>query len=136
MTSGNDIKLFVLALVVFLLLDSVWLVRIAPKLYKQYIGHLMAKKPNLQAAGLFYVLYIIGLLVFVLVPAINANSIEHALGYGALFGFFTYATFDLTSQAVFKKWPWAITGIDLFWGSFVTMTTSTVVFALYSQFFK
>ena len=136
MTSGSDIKLFVLALVIFLAFDSIWLVKIAPKLYKQYIGHLMAKKPNLQAAGLFYVLYIVGLLIFVLVPAIDANSISRALGYGALFGFFTYATFDLTSQAVFKKWPWAITGIDLLWGSFVTMTTSTTVFALYSHFIK
>jgi len=64
------------------------------------------------------------------------GSINHAIGYGALFGFFTYATFDLTSQAVFKNWPWAITGIDLLWGSFVTMTSSTVVYALYSHLIK
>ena len=136
MTSGKVIELFVLGLLVFLAFDSVWLVKIAPKLYKQYIGHLMAKRPNLQAAGLFYGLYIVGLLVFVLVPAINMGSINHAIGYGALFGFFTYATFDLTSQAVFKNWPWAITGIDLLWGSFVTMTSSTVVYALYSHLIK
>lgn len=114
------IKLFGLTMASFIGLDSVWLAKIAPNLYKQQIGHLMATKPNLAAAALFYILYVTGLVVFVIKPAIVKESIMHALTYGALFGLVAYATFDLTSMAVLKDWPIKITVIDLMWGSILT----------------
>lgn len=80
----------------------------------------MADKPNLGAAGLFYLIYITGLVVFVVQPAVQKESIMYAASRGALFGLVAYATFDLTSLAVLKNWPVKITVIDLIWGSVLT----------------
>ncbi len=114
------IKLYVLSFLCFLGLDSLWLTKVSPKLYKEQIGHLMADKPNLGAAGLFYLIYITGLVVFVVQPAVQKESIMYAASRGALFGLVAYATFDLTSLAVLKNWPVKITVIDLIWGSVLT----------------
>jgi len=80
----------------------------------------MADKPNLPAAGLFYMIYIVGLVVFVVQPAVQKESIMFAATRGALFGLVAYATFDLTSLAVLKDWPVKITVIDLIWGTLLT----------------
>lgn len=114
------LKLYGIAFLSLLGLDSLWLAKIAPKLYKDNIGHLMADKPNLFAAGLFYLIYIAGAVYFVIYPAFNDRSVSQALVRGAILGFVSYATFDLTSQAVFKNWPAKITVIDLLWGTFLT----------------
>lgn len=118
----------------FLAIDAVWLVKISPKLYKDNIGHLMADKPNLGAAGLFYAIFIVGLLAFVIVPALNKQSLAHAAGFGALFGLVAYATFDLTSQAVFKDWPTKITLIDLAWGAFLCATVSSLAYLIADKY--
>lgn len=115
-------KLFGIAFVSLLGVDSLWLTKIAPKLYKDNIGHLMAEKPNLSAAGLFYVIYIIGLVYFVIYPAHLDAAPMRAFYRGAIFGLVAYATFDLTGQAVFKNWPTKITIIDLLWGTVLTAT--------------
>lgn len=120
------LKLFGLSFASLIALDALWLVKIAPTLYKSQIGHLMAEKPNLGAAGLFYIVYIIGLVVFVVQPAVDQKSITYALTRGALFGFVAYATFDLTSLAVLKNWPVKITIIDLIWGSLLTAGVCTL----------
>jgi len=114
------LKLFALTFVAFIGIDFLWLTKVAPNLYKEQIGHLMAAKPNLGAAGTFYVLYIIGLVVFIVQPAVSKESIAFAATRGALFGLVAYATFDLTSMAVLKDWPLKITVIDLIWGSVLT----------------
>ncbi len=134
MSLSHTIITYFITLVVFLALDSLWLVKVAPKVYQKYIGHLMAKKPNLLAAIIFYAAFVVGILVFVLIPSINEGSLARALGYGALFGLFTYATFDLTSQAVFKKWPTAITVIDMLWGVILTTATCAVSYYLVNLF--
>ncbi len=90
----------------------------------------MAQKPNLAAAGLFYVVYIIGVVIFVVQPAVEQKSVMYALTRGALFGFVAYATFDLTSLAVLKDWPLKITIIDLIWGSTLTAGVSTIATAI------
>lgn len=120
------IKLYALSMVSIIGLDSLWLTKISPKLYKEQIGHLMADKPNLPAAGLFYIIYILGLVVFVVQPAVDKGSVLYAATRGALFGLVAYATFDLTSLAVLKNWPLKITLIDLTWGAVLTSGVCTL----------
>jgi len=122
------LKLYITAALTFLALDSVWLGVIAPKFYQKYIGHVMAEKANFVAAGLFYALFIAGLVFFVLQPAVREGSWSMALARGALFGLVTYGTYDLTSQAVVKNWPWLVTGVDLLWGTFITAAVSVTAF--------
>lgn len=127
------IVLYFITLFALLIVDLIWLGKIAPKLYRKYIGHLMADKPNKPAALIFYTTFIVGLLIFVLVPAVNAESWSRALGFGALYGFFTYATFDITAQAVLKKWPTAITVIDLIWGSFLSAMVCLLSYTVFQS---
>lgn len=112
---------------VFLLIDVAWLALIAPKLYKANIGHLMADKPSLPAAGVFYLLYIAALLFFVIDPALVKGSAWQAVWTGAFLGLVMYATYDLTNLATLKDWPLKITAIDLAWGTFITAATSGIV---------
>lgn len=128
------IKIYATALVTFLTLDSVWLGLVAPKFYKKNIGFIMAENPNFFAAALFYLVFIGGLVIFVLQPALNSGSWHTALLKGAFFGLVTYATFDLTNQAVIKNWPWLVTGVDLLWGSFITGLVSVVVYLILQKF--
>lgn len=121
---------YFLTLIIFIVIDSAWLGLVAPKLYKSQIGHLMASNVNWLAALLFYLLYIAALLVFVINPAVTANSWQHALKFGAFLGLAMYATYDLTNLATLKDWPVTITAIDLIWGTFITSATcvlSTIV---------
>jgi len=115
----------VLTLGIFTLVDLVWLVKVAPKLYRKYIGHLMSEKVNMIGAGLFYLIFIIGLVFFVVGPQVN-NPLQAFLS-GAMFGLVTYATYDLTNLATLKAWPVTITVIDLIWGTLVTAVTSGLV---------
>lgn len=94
----------------------------------------MAKKPNLPAAGLFYAIYIVGLVVFIVQPAVQKESIMYAASRGALFGLVAYATFDLTSLAVLKDWPIKITVIDLIWGSVLTASVCALATFLALRF--
>ncbi len=128
------VYIYILAAAVFTVIDFVWLTKVAPKLYKDNIGHLMADRPNVAAAVAFYAIFLIGLLVFVIAPALTKQSIGYAVGYGALFGLVTYATFDLTSQAVFRDWPTKITLIDMTWGVILCTAVSAVTYYLATKF--
>lgn len=120
------LKLYGLSFVSLVGIDFLWLTKVAPNLYKSNIGHLMADNPNLLSASLFYLIYIVGLVVFVIHPAFEKSSISSALMHGALFGLVAYSTFDLTSMAVFKNWPAKITVIDLLWGTILTAGVCTL----------
>lgn len=120
------IKHYLVALVVFTLIDLVWLLLISRKLYQEKIGHLMAEKVNLPAAAIFYLLFIAAMVFFVISPAVDKSSIWFALGAGAFFGLVTYATYDLTNLATLRGWPVSMTIIDLIWGTFITSTTSAL----------
>ncbi len=124
---------YLVAAVVFIVIDSVWLGIIANKLYKSQIGHLLADKPNLIAAGVFYALFIVGIVVFVLNPAISSSSWKLALGLGALFGLITYATYDLTNLSTLKDFPLKITIIDLIWGTVLTASVSLVSYLIITK---
>lgn len=129
------VKLYFLSFGSLLVLDSLWLVKVAPKFYKSNIGHLMAENPNLFAAGLFYAIYIVGLVVFVVQPAVSDKSLVFAASRGALFGLVAYSTFDLTANAVFKNWPTQVTVIDMLWGTVLTAGVSTLATWLFLKFF-
>jgi uncharacterized membrane protein len=106
------IKLYLIALPVFLAIDMIWLGFIAKSFYAQQIGFLIKPNINWAAAILFYLLFIVGLVIFVISPAIEKGSWVYALFSGALFGFITYATYDLTNLATLKDWPLLVTVVD------------------------
>lgn len=112
-----NIRTYLITLVVFFIIDIVWLSVIAKDLYKKELGHLMADKANLFAALIFYLIFIVGLVYFAIQPGLDQKSFIKALTNGLLFGFFTYATYDLTNLATLKEWPLKITIIDLIWGT-------------------
>lgn len=127
-------KLYAIALPVFLLIDMIWLTVIAKNFYRIQIGSLMKPDVNWIAAGLFYLIFIAGLVVFVIAPAVTKGSWTHALLYGALFGLVCYATYDLTNLAVTKDWPLLVTVVDLAWGAVLAASVSIVSYAIANKF--
>lgn len=125
------LALFGITFVVFLVLDLVWLIKISPKFYKKNLGHLMAEKVNYAPAIVFYVLFIAGIVMFVIGPAyLGGGGWSYALIFGASFGLVTYSTYDLTNFATLKKWPLNVTIADIIWGTFLATTTSISVYYL------
>jgi uncharacterized membrane protein len=122
------LKLYPVALISFLAIDMVWLGLVARGFYKQHLGYLLSDKPNWAAAIVFYLLFIAGLLVFVVMPALEANSWRKLLFLGASFGLITYATYDLTNMATVKNWPWVVTVVDLAWGIVLATGVSSLTF--------
>ena len=122
------LKLYPIALPVFFALDMVWLGLVAKNFYRDQIGVLMKDDINWTAAIVFYLLFIAGLVVFVIAPAIEKRSWMHALFLGALFGLISYATYDLTNLATLKDWPLLVTIVDLTWGAVLAASVSTVTY--------
>lgn len=118
-----------IALVVFMVIDLIWLGFIAKNLYSKYLGYLMADKVNWVSAVVFYLIFIGGILYFVLYPSLLDKNLINLIIRAALFGFITYATYDLTNLATIKDWPIQITIIDLIWGT--TLSTSVSVISYF-----
>jgi len=130
------LKLYGIAFVVFFVIDLIWLGIIAKDLYQKQIGHLLKQDVNWYAAIIFYLLFIAGLVYFVLLPNVGPDSsVLKVILAGAIFGFITYATYDLTNLATLKDWPIQITIIDLAWGTFLGASTSTITYLLYNLIF-
>ena len=127
------IKLYAISLPVFFAIDMVWLGVVAKDFYRAQIGHLMKPDVNWIAAIIFYLIFITGLVVFVITPAIEKGQWTHALLFGALFGFVCYATYDLTNLAVTKDWPILVTIVDLAWGAVLASSVSTVTYFIISK---
>ncbi len=119
-------KLYFIALPVFLVIDMLWLGLVAKNFYAKQIGFLMKSDINYTAAIIFYLLFVGGLVLFVISPAIEKGSWLHALTYGALFGLITYATYDLTNLATIKDWPFLVTMVDLIWGTVLAASVSGI----------
>jgi uncharacterized membrane protein len=119
---------FVATLIAFGAVDFVWLAFLAKDLYRNGIGHLMADSPNWIAAALFYLLFIAGLLYFAVLPGLAADDWMKTLVPAALFGFFCYATYDLTNWATLRDWPASIVAADLAWGTFVSAAGASAGF--------
>jgi uncharacterized membrane protein len=116
---------YLLTALVFFTIDMAWLGFIAKGIYRKYLGNFLSDKVNWTAAIIFYFLFIIGIFYFAILPAVEKNSVVKAILSGALFGFFTYATYDLTNLATLKNWPLPIVFIDIIWGVVLTGLVST-----------
>ncbi len=128
------IKLYGIALPVFFAIDMVWLGLVAKNFYRAQIGTLMKSDVNWTAAIIFYLIFIAGLIVFVIAPAMEKNSWIHALLFGALFGLVCYATYDLTNLAVAKDWPLLVTIVDLAWGAVLASSVSVITYFIANKF--
>lgn len=122
------IKLYLIAFPVFFAIDMLWLGLVAKNFYAKQIGFLMKSDVNWLAAIIFYLLFIAGLILFVIEPSLQKNSWFHALTFGMLFGLITYATYDLTNLATIKDWPILVTIIDLIWGMAIATSVSLITF--------
>jgi len=120
--------------IAFLAIDSIWLITMADLLYRPLLGDLLTESFNLAPAVLFYLIYIGGIVIFAIRPALATGRWTTAALFGALFGFCAYATYDLTNQATIRDWPTLITVADLFWGTFLTATAATAGFAATKRF--
>jgi uncharacterized membrane protein len=125
---------YVAALLTFLLVDMAWLGIMAPRFYRPTLGDMAISGVNLPPAMAFYALYPVGLVIFATIPALKSESITTALIYGALFGFFTYATYDLTNHATLRNWTLQLTLVDVAWGTILAAITSAVTFWVVSKF--
>ena len=115
---------FLLTFIVFLMIDMLWLGIIAKNLYQKYLGSFLTDKVNWTAAFIFYFIYVVGISIFAIYPAVNKGSAFNAILMGTLFGIFTYATYDLTNLATLKGWPLSIVFIDIFWGAVLSAIVS------------
>ncbi len=113
-------KLYGLMAAAFFAIDLVWLGVVARDFYRNNIGHLMADSPLWPAAFAFYAIYLAGIMVFAVLPGLEAQSLSRTVALGAFLGFFAYATFDLTSMAVLKDFPLNVVLVDLAWGTILT----------------
>ena len=121
-------KLYLATLAAFFVVDMLWLGLIARTFYKKYLGYLMAPSVNWPAAIIFYLLFIVGILVFVVLPGLEKQSLKITIIRAVLFGLITYATYDLTNLATVKDWPLAVTLVDLAWGMVLTTLVSMAGF--------
>ena len=122
------LKLYFATLIAFFAIDMVWLGLVARTFYRKYLGFLMAPSPNWLAAIIFYLLFIVGILVFVVLPGLEDNSLKTTLLRAALFGLITYATYDLTNLATLKDWPVLVTVVDMIWGTVLSVLVSYIGF--------
>ncbi len=122
------LKLYLVLLAAFFAIDMLWLGLVARSFYQQYLGFLMAPSPNWFVAILFYLLFIVGILFFVVVPGLESGSLKATLLRAALFGLITYATYDLTNLATLKDWPVLISIVDMIWGIFLSVSVSAIGF--------
>lgn len=127
------IKLYLIALPVFFAIDFIWLALVARKFYLEQLGSLMKTNINWPAALTFYALFIVGLIIFVISPAIEKKSLMYALVMGGLFGFFAYATYDLTNLATLKNWPLPLTLVDMLWGTVLAALVSSITYLIASK---
>jgi uncharacterized membrane protein len=126
MSVKNTILLYGISFILFFLIDMVWLGLIAKGFYRKHLGEMLSPRVNWPAAILFYLLFILGVVVFVVRPMTIQNAPLNALALGALLGLLCYATYDLTNLATLKDWPLVVTVIDLIWGTVLGASVSFV----------
>jgi len=136
MTFKQMLVLYLITLAVFFLIDMIWLGVVAKGFYRKHLGPLMSPKVNWAAAILFYLLFIVGLVVFAVRPALAAGKPVQALLLGALLGLISYATYDLTNLATLKDWPIVVTVVDLIWGTVLGGSVSFIAALLGRRFLK
>lgn len=117
MNTGKLIGLYLACTVAFFALDFTWIAIATPRLYRRFLGPLLADKPNLGVAVAFYLVYIVGLIALAVLPGLREGSVGGAVWRGALLGLLAYATYDLTNLATIQGWAWQVSAVDLVWGT-------------------
>lgn len=130
------LKLYLITFLAFLAIDSLWLGLVAPSFYRSQIGYIMAETPNFFAAGLFYLVFIFGMVVFIVEPGVREGTLMQSVSRGALFGLVTYATYDLTNLATLEGWPVLLTVVDLTWGTVLSAAVTLVSVWVGKRFIK
>lgn len=130
MTPYKLILSYVLTSLVFFAVDMLWLGVLAKDFYRKHLGGFLSDQVNWKAAIIFYLLFIVGIFVFVILPAIDKGSLLRAIGLGAFFGIVTYATYDLTNLATLKNWPLVIVIVDIAWGAILTAIVSAAGYGI------
>lgn len=133
MTLLQFVYVYLISVPVFFVIDMVWLGVVARNLYQSQLGHLLGPV-NWPAAIIFYLVFLVGVLLFAIRPALLAGDWTQALLWGALFGFFTYATYDLTNLATLKDWPLTIVFVDIIWGTVLSASVASITYAMASRF--
>lgn len=126
------LKLYLATVPVFFLVDMVWLGLVARGFYKKHLDFILSPKVNWTAALIFYFVFIAGILLFAVAPALEKNSLGRAVLLGGLFGFFTYATYDLTNLATIKDWPIVVVIVDMVWGIVLCSIVAAASFSIAS----
>ncbi len=124
------VLLYLATVPVFFLIDLVWLGLVARDFYRSQLGSLMADPIVWPVAIALYLLFIVGIIVFAVAPALEAGSWTRALLYGAAFGFFTYMTYDLTNLATVRGWPALLVVVDIAWGTFLAASVATASYVI------
>lgn len=124
------------AAVIFCLMDFVWLAIVAKNFYHNRLGSLMLVEPRLVPAAAFYILYLLGIFVFAVVPALRAQNLLLAIGLGAFLGLIAYGCYDLTNLATLKVWSLSLSLVDIAWGILVSAVSSAAGFLVVNMFNK
>ena len=127
-------KLFSVSLITFLILDAIWLGFVARNFYAKYLETYLTENVIWLSAIIFYLIFNVGLLLFVILPSIEKNSYSILILYSLLYGLVTYATYDLTNYATIKDWPLTVTIVDIIWGMFVAFASSSTAFLFHKYF--
>lgn len=125
----NGLIAYGLTTVVFLALDAIWLSTMVGAFYRPRMAGLLLDRPRIDAALVFYALYIAGVIVFAVLPSLDAGGWKRALALGAMLGLVAYGTYDLTNLATLRGWSVSVTALDLVWGAFVTGVAAAVASA-------
>ena len=128
------LKLFSVSLLTFLILDAIWLGFVARNFYAKHLALYLTENVIWLSAIIFYIIFNIGLLVFVILPSIEKNSYSVLIIYSLLYGIVTFATYDLTNYATIKNWPLIVTIVDICWGMFVAFASSSTAFLFHKYF--
>lgn len=127
------VYLYLLTVPVFFAIDMLWLGLIANKFYQSQLASFLGPV-NWPAAITFYLIYIVGIIFFAVSPALAQSSLAKAVMLGALFGFFTYATYDFTNLATLKDWPIMVVVVDVIWGAVLSGSVAAASYLLAKQF--
>lgn len=134
MTLVQFFYLYLITVPIFLVIDLVWLGFVAKDFYQVKLANFLGPV-NWTAAIIFYLLFIVGIIIFAVAPALDAQSLVTAIIYGALFGFFTYATYDLTNLATLKDWPIKVVVVDIIWGMVLSGSVATASYLVGKSLF-
>lgn len=129
------LKLYAVAVVAFFVIDLTWLGVVARSFYQAQMGHLMRADVNWAAAIVFYLIFVVGIVVLAVLPAVEKQSLGHAIILGAILGLVTYAAYDLTNLATLEGFPFKVVLVDMVWGTVLCAAVSGITYLASTRVF-